>query len=116
MRQYQALIILYANQRLTLMQFCEKLSLAPSTGTELVDRLIDLGYFQKKEEAHDRRQVVLSVTPKGIELLQQRRSALSEMFERYLEPFSENDRQKFYESFDTIWRLIDHYRNMPQGK
>ena len=116
MRQYQALIVLHANQRLTLMQFCDKLSLAPSTGTELVDRLIDLGFFQKEEEAHDRRQVVLSVTSKGIELLRQRRRALSEMFERYLEPFSENDRQKFYESFAAVWRLIEHYRTMPHGK
>jgi hypothetical protein len=41
MRQYQALIVLHTNQSLTLSQFCEKLALAPSTGTELANRLID---------------------------------------------------------------------------
>jgi DNA-binding MarR family transcriptional regulator len=113
MRQYQALIVLYANQSLTLSQFCEKLALAPSTGTELANRLIDLGYFSKDGESQDRRQVMLSVTPQGLELLEQRRLALTEMFDRFLKPFSQNDREDFVAAFDTIWMIIAKHRASP---
>jgi DNA-binding MarR family transcriptional regulator len=109
MRQYQALIVLNANEKLTLTQFCDKLSLAPSTGTELANRMIDLDYFHKKGKGQDRRQALLTVTPKGLELLRQRQQALTRMFDRFLTPFSNDDRQAFVESFERIWQLIDKY-------
>jgi DNA-binding MarR family transcriptional regulator len=111
MRQYQALIVLHTNKSLTLSQFCEKLALAPSTGTELANRLIDLGYFSKEEELQDRRQVVLSVTQQGHELLEQRRLALTEMFDRFLRPFSQEERVAFVAAFDTIWSIIKKHRS-----
>ena len=86
MRQYQALIVLHANERLTLTQFCQKLTLAPSTGTELANRMIDLGYFAKTAENKDRRHSYLQVTQKGLQLLQERQKALTDMFDRFLEP------------------------------
>ncbi len=109
MRQFQALIILHANQKLTLTQFCQKLALAPSTGTELANRMIDLGYFSKEGEGGDRRQVYLTVTEKGVELMLRRQHALTEMFIRFLEPLSARERQEFVESFENIWALIKRY-------
>ena len=103
MRQYQALIVLHANGKLTLSQFCKKLALAPSTGTELANRLIDLDFFSKEGEEGDRRQAFLSVTPRGYELMQRRQDALADMFARFLEPYSPEDRDLFIQSFETIW-------------
>ncbi len=116
MRQFQALMVLNASEKLTLTQFCEKLSLAPSTGTELANRMIDLEYFNKVGEGKDRRQALLTVTPKGLELLQQRQKMLSMMFENFLEPFSEQDREAFVGSFEYIWDLIKKYHVKPQLK
>ena len=110
MRQFQALIVLNASEKLTLTQFCEKLSLAPSTGTELANRMIDLEYFQKEGEDEDRRQVLLRVTKKGLELLQQRQGALASMFDQFMAPFDERDREAFIGSFEHIWELIKKYR------
>lgn len=109
MRQFQALIILNANQKLTLTSFCDKLSLAASTGTELVNRMIVLGFIKKSAENKDQRQVILSLTPKGTELLECRQAALARMFETFLTPFSDADKDEFIESFDRIWQLIDKY-------
>ncbi len=109
MRQYQALIVLHAGGKLTLSQFCKKLALAPSTGTELANRLIDLGFFSKEGEEGDRRQAFLSVTPRGYELMQCRQDALAGMFARFLEPYSQEDRDLFIHSFETIWNLIERY-------
>ncbi|MBN1482856.1 winged helix-turn-helix transcriptional regulator [candidate division KSB1 bacterium] len=114
MRQYQALIVLNADDRLTLKQFCEKLSLAPSTGTELANRMIDLGYFYKESESEDRRHALLTVTPKGKALLKQRQLALTKMFDVFLEPFEQNDRQTFVHAFERIWELIEKYHIQPK--
>lgn len=114
MRQYQALIILHANKRLTIGEFCEKLNLAASTGTELANRMISLGYFKKKSDSPDKRQAVLSVTSKGLELLEKRRSRLTQMFDRFLSRFSPQDQEEFVDSFEHIWDIIRKYQSLPR--
>ncbi len=109
MRQFQVLIILNASKSLTISQLCEKLSLAPSTGTELVNRMITLDFLQKNQEKGDYRQVYLSLSEKGEALLQHREGQLSNMFSNFLAPFKPNDQEKFLQSFENIWNLIEKY-------
>lgn len=109
MRQFQALIILNANETLTLSQLCKKLSLAPSTGTELVNRMIVLGYIQKEQKHKDQRQVLLFIATKGLELLKQRQHALTEMFSNFLVQFPPVDQKIFVNCFEKIWELIEKY-------
>jgi len=109
MRQYQAMIILHASNTLSLSQLCKKLALAPSTGTELVNRLINLGYLEKKPEPADQRQVKLCLTKKGEKVVSKRRKVLSEMITRFLSAFSEEDRTLFVDYFEKIWDLIVKY-------
>jgi len=109
MRQFQALIILNASESLTLSQLCNKLSLAPSTGTELVNRMIELGYILKTHEQKDQRQVLLTVTPKGFKLMRQRQEALSEMFNNFLSRFPVDERENFVRCFESIWQAIEKY-------
>ena len=109
MRQYQAMIILHASNTLSLSQLCKKLALAPSTGTELVNRLINLGYLEKKPEPADQRQVKLCLTKEGEKVVSKRRKVLSEMITRFLSAFSEEDRTLFVDYFEKIWDLIVKY-------
>jgi len=109
MRQFQALIVLNASEKLTLSQLCEKLSLAPSTGTELVNRMISLNLIQKEHEHKDQRQVMLSVAPKGLELMKQRQQVLAEMFSKFFEKFPDEDKKKFVSCFEQIWEFIQKY-------
>jgi len=109
MRQFQALIILKASESLTISQLCEKLSLAPSTGTELVNRMITLDFLQKSQEEGDSRQVYISLSEKGETLLKHREEQLSNMFSKFLAPFSPGDQEKFIQSFENIWELMAKY-------
>jgi DNA-binding MarR family transcriptional regulator len=109
MRQFQALIVLNASKKLTLSQFCEKLSLAPSTGTELVNRMISLDLIQKEHEHKDQRQVFLSVASKGFELMKQRKQALADMFSKFLTNFSDENKKKFVCCFEQIWEYMQSY-------
>lgn len=109
MRQFQALIILKTSQSLTLSQLCNKLSLAASTGTELVNRMIDLDYIQKAHEQKDQRQVLLSVAAKGFELMEQRKQALTDMFSKFLTKFPAEEQKNFVCCFEKIWEFIQKY-------
>jgi len=109
LRQFQALIILKANEILTLSQLCEKLSLAPSTGTELVNRLISSGFIFKERENTDQRQVLLSVSAKGLKLLKQRQKVMTEMFSNFLSKFLPEDQKSFVDCFEKIWEFIQKY-------
>lgn len=110
MRQFQALIILKANKTLSVSKLCEKLSLAPSTGTELVNRMISLGFIEKSQEKDNYRHVFVGLSEKGEGLLKKREQALTDMFGRFLEPFAPEDQEKFIHSFETIGEIINKYR------
>ena len=109
MRQFQSLIILKANKTLSISQLCEKLSLAPSTGTELVNRMISLGFIEKGQEKDDYRHVFVILSARGEVLLKKREGAMTNMFLNFLAPFQPEDRDKFVQSFEYIWELIDKY-------
>ena len=109
MRQFQALLLLSVNKRLSLSAMCEKLSLAPSTGTELANRLISMTYIKKEGESTDRRQQILSLTQKGVELVHERQKILSEMFSKFLAPFTVDDKEGFVNAFEDIYLLIEKY-------
>ena len=110
MRQSQALIILNANKHLTLSQLCDKLRLAASTGTELVNRMISLGMITKQQDAENQRNMIVSIAPQGLELLKERQQTLSDMFSGFLSNFSQDDQDKFTQSFETIWEIISKYQ------
>jgi DNA-binding MarR family transcriptional regulator len=109
MRQFQALIVLNASETLTVSKLCDKLSLAPSTGTELVNRMIALGFIQKEHQHEDQRHVLLSVAPKGLALMEQRKQALTEMFTNFLVKFPSEDQTCFVNCFERIWEFIQKY-------
>ena len=116
LRQFQALIILKANEILTLSQLCEKLSLAPSTGTELVNRLISSGFIFKERENTDQRQVLLSVSAKGLKLLKQRQKVMTEMFSNFLSKFPSDDQKSFVDCFERIWEFILFFKTTSYGR
>jgi MarR family transcriptional regulator, organic hydroperoxide resistance regulator len=109
MRQFQALIILKANKTLSVSKLCEKLSLAPSTGTELVNRMISLGFIEKGQEKDDYRHVFVGLSEKGEALLKKREQALTAMFQKFLDPFEPEDQEKFIQSFENIWVILEKY-------
>ncbi len=112
MRQYQALIILNVFDHLTISELCEKLNLAASTGTELVNRMLETNYFAKLEEGSDKRKVLLSVTSKGHAVLERRKQAVSDRFARVLKTFTDSEQREFVHSFERILELLRKYQEV----
>ena len=116
MRQYQTLILLSVHGHLTVSELCDKLTLAPSTCTELVNRLLQLGLLQKHSEEVDRRQVGLQLTEEGVAMMQQRQRDMVAMFERLLGEFTPAEAAELVKSFEKIHDLLMvHFGTMPGG-
>jgi|YelNatPaOPRAMG01_1025707.scaffolds.fasta_scaffold00009_26 DNA-binding MarR family transcriptional regulator len=109
LRQYQALILIYAHGQMTLSELCSKLALAPSTGTELANRMVAKGYLLKSGDERDRRLITLRLSQEGYRVMLQRRRLLTEMLSRFLARFEEEDQREFLACFERIAALIHKY-------
>ncbi len=109
MRQYQALIVVHVHGALSLGEFCEKLGLAPSTGTELANRLVAKGFLVKGSGGRDRRQAILRLNDQGQRITQERKDLLVDVFAEFMDRFEEKDQEESTRCFGRIAELIRKY-------
>lgn len=105
MRQIQALMIVGSGEEVTLTRLGAMLKIAPSTATELADRLAELGYLERLRDPGDHRSVRLSLSGKGLALLRRRREDLTGMFERMLDGMPSAERADFVRAFTRIGEI-----------
>jgi MarR family transcriptional regulator, organic hydroperoxide resistance regulator len=64
--QFSALLALIDSGEITMGELCQKLFLACSTVTDLIDRMEKNGYVERFKDSKDRRVIRLRVLPAGI--------------------------------------------------
>ncbi|NMB84388.1 MarR family transcriptional regulator [Candidatus Roizmanbacteria bacterium] len=69
--QFHGLVILKENKEMSMSEIAEKFNVAIPTVTVLFDKLIDLGYVERKHNDKDRRIVKVSLTDKGRLMIQE---------------------------------------------
>ncbi len=69
--QFLALHVLRDQPGITMGELCEKLLLACSTATDLIDRMEKNGYLERRRDEDDRRVIRLSITEKGKNVISQ---------------------------------------------
>jgi DNA-binding MarR family transcriptional regulator len=83
--QFRTLVVLEAHGPTRLNQLATRLGVGPSTALRSVDRLIAAGFVDRSENAHDRREVVISLTDGGrelvVEVTEHRRAAIRAIVE-----------------------------------
>lgn len=67
--QFRTLVVLDRHERTTLAELAGGLGVNASTAQRQVDRLVSLGLVHRRENPHDRRQVILSLSPQGGDLV-----------------------------------------------
>ena len=75
--QFFLLGYLSSEQQLTMTDISRKMGHSTAAATGLVDRLEKVGYVQRLHAADDRRKVMVQITTKGIQLVQQLRDNLA---------------------------------------
>jgi len=78
--QFDALLVLVSHEGITMGELCQKMYLACSTATDLIDRMERAGLLERVRDPHDRRVIRLQVKPRGHEVL----NAVIDARRRYL--------------------------------
>lgn len=90
--QLAALYAISGTETLTVAELAERLGRSPSATSRLVSSLESRGYVRRHEEAADRRQRVLEVTPNGQALLAQLDGARADEFLAIVRPLPPAER------------------------
>jgi DNA-binding MarR family transcriptional regulator len=92
--QFDALVILKGEGELTIGDLSNRLFLAYSTTTDLVDRLERLGYVARRRDDADRRVVRVVMQPAGWDVIERVLDARRAYLASILEPLSDAEKQE----------------------
>lgn len=101
--QFTALQILINNGSLTIGELSQHMSLACSTLTDLIDRMEKSLLVERKRDKKDKRVVIVTVLPKGYEVLEEVLNKRREYLKGMLENFSLMDMENLNKSLEKLY-------------
>ena len=107
MAQAKVLYVVLAAGKLRMSELAGRLGIGPSSATEIVERLVELGLLRRAEDADDRRQVVISATPDAVALLERFRELNQRQLREMLERLDADELAVVSESLRIFHRAID---------
>ncbi|MCF6410759.1 MarR family winged helix-turn-helix transcriptional regulator [Pseudalkalibacillus salsuginis] len=103
------------HKKLTLMELTERLFLERSSVSRLVDQLVKEGFINRETNMENRREVLLSLTPIGINTLHRVREQSLSFYDSLLKHISEPDHQKIIEVFQLLNDALSKERSETNG-
>ena len=102
--QFLALVVLKDKPGITMGELCERLFLACSTATDLIDRMEKNGYLDRNRDPEDRRVIRLSITGKGKDIISQVINARRRYVESILAQLTQEeiDQRSALEKLDAL--------------
>ena len=104
--QHRVLMMVCHSGLITVKQLHESLSIAQSTASEMIDRLVRQDWLVKKKHPNDRRITVFSLSDKADRLLKAKKVNRIKVHEKILMPLTEEEQGRFLESIRMI--LVRH--------
>ncbi|NLW40324.1 MAG: MarR family transcriptional regulator [Tissierellia bacterium] len=104
--QFTALQILIKNGELTIGQLSDKMALACSTITDLVDRMEKNQLVVRKKDPKDRRVVRIEVLPKGHEIVKQVLEKRIRFLEQKMADFTEEEKISLSKGLESLYDSI----------
>lgn len=98
-----------------LTSLCQDLRLSKSSLSITINRLVEMGYVSRKENAVDRRNVDIVLTAKGEEILDITIKKSKEVFHRFTSALSEDDLKDLRDSFMKFNNAIQDTMNSKAG-
>ncbi len=104
--QYKMLLTIYDKGSCPLNLLAKELQIAMSSASEMVDRLVNLGFVYRAVDAENRRQVVIFTTDKGEELIRELRRGIVANYRTLLERLPEQDQERLVQAFSTLAEIL----------
>ncbi|GAS96547.1 MarR family transcriptional regulator [Mycolicibacterium canariasense] len=79
----------------------------PPSMTRVIASLVDLGFIDRTAHPDDRRQVLVSVSPAGLDLIEAERKASREWLQQRLAELTAEQRQTLLEAADLMLAIVD---------
>jgi len=99
--------LLDENKSLVISDFVETLSITKPQMTASADKLIELGYINRKNDDKDRRKIYLSITPKGTEIISDINHNIDAEIDKNLAELSEAELIKLGEGLKVLKKLCE---------
>jgi DNA-binding MarR family transcriptional regulator len=113
--QYQALTMIRELNECSVNELAEKLRLAQSTTSQLVDRLVKGGFVTRETASDDRRRIVVTLSKSGALMMERRKQSLLDAYEQILLSLDDTDQQMLEDAFDKFY-LVASKLNQPHPK
>ena len=107
MAQLRCLHLIAGAGELRMSRLVAQLGVSISTVSGLVDRLVDHGFVSRRDDPLDRRQVVLSPTPAGIEFLDRMRELSNAQFRGLISHLTAEELRTVHRSIDILSQAAD---------
>ncbi|WP_406054456.1 MarR family winged helix-turn-helix transcriptional regulator [Kribbella sp. NBC_00889] len=105
--QFRTLVVLEGHGSSRLNQLAERLDVTPSTALRMVDRLITAGLVDRRENAQDRREVVIDLTTAGRSLVRKVTRSRRAEIERIVLAMPPNRRRELVRALDAFATAAD---------
>lgn len=103
--QIKALFALWHQAPLTIGALGERLGVGVPTASHLVERLVQLGLVERREDEADRRRTHVSPSAAGAALVDRLRAVRGEQLRRWLERLDEDELAALTQGFDALLRV-----------
>ena len=110
MAQAKVLFILTAAGELHMSELAARLQTGPSSASELIERLVELGLVRRGDDPTDRRQVVVTTTPEAHELLERFRDLNQRQLRQLLAHLDPSELAVVDQSIEILGRAIERSR------
>jgi DNA-binding MarR family transcriptional regulator len=107
--QYGLLFGLAEQDELPARQLAALADLAPGTVTEMLDHLEADGLVQRNRSSLDKRVVLVSLTPRGGELVRERRKTLEGRWQQALSSFNDEELRTAAAVLERLGELFDSF-------
>ncbi|HZW83419.1 MAG TPA: MarR family transcriptional regulator [Candidatus Deferrimicrobium sp.] len=104
--QFSALLALIDSGEITMGELCQKLFLACSTVTDLIDRMEKNGYVERFKDSKDRRVIRLRVLPAGIAVYEDVIKNRKTYLKTVLAQISDEQQQNLVASLESLHSLM----------
>lgn len=105
--QFTALQILINNGNMTIGELSQRMALACSTITDLIDRMEKTGLVIRKKDDKDKRVVRVDVLPKGYDILEKVLEKRRVFLASKLEDFSNDDKETLNKVLEELYKAMD---------
>ncbi len=102
----QVMAMLHDNGPMNVSEISRRLGIAKPNITPLIDRLIADQFVERRRDEHDRRMVIVSICPLGVERLMEIRDMMQELVAEWAVTLSASELKELNESLRTITRVL----------